>query len=88
MTALESAIRTRLQALQPQQLEIADESALHAGHAGAQGGGKHYRLSIVSAQFAGRNTLARHRLVYEALGSLMHRDIHALAIQARAPGES
>jgi BolA protein len=87
LTTLESAIRTRLQALQPEQLEIEDESALHAGHPGAQGG-KHYRLTIVSAQFAGRNKLARHRLVYEALGSLMDRDIHALAIHARAPGES
>lgn len=88
MSALESTIRTRLGALQPEWLELEDESALHAGHAGAQGGGKHFRLTIVSPQFAGKSTLARHRLVYQALGTLMHREIHALAIQAHAPGES
>lgn len=88
MSTLESTIRTRLGALQPERLELADESALHAGHAGAQGGGKHFRLMIVSPRFAGKTTLARHRLVYEALGPLMHREIHALAIQAEAPGES
>jgi len=87
LSALEAAIRTRLAALEPERIELADESDRHAGHAGAQGGGKHYRLTIVSTQFAGKSTLARHRLVYQALGSLMDRDIHALAIRAQAPGE-
>jgi len=81
-------MRRRLAALQPQTLELIDESALHAGHAGAgPGGNTHWRLVIVSPAFAGRNTVARHRMVYEALGSLMNDPIHALAIRARAPGE-
>lgn len=80
-------IRQRLDALQPQQLEITDESALHAGHAGAKDGGGHYRLSIVSSQFLGLNTLQRHRLVYTALGTLMQREIHAMSINARTPEE-
>jgi len=81
-------MRRRLQALEPQTLELIDESALHAGHAGAgPGGNTHWRLVIVSPAFAGRNTVARHRMVYDALGSLMNDPIHALAIRARAPGE-
>ncbi len=80
-------LRTQLAALQPEVLEIEDESHLHAGHAGARSGGGHYRLTIVAAAFAGRNTVARHRLVYEAAGDLMRYKIHALAIHARAPGE-
>lgn len=80
-------IRQSLAPLQPQQLEIADDSALHAGHEGAKSGGGHYRLSIVSPQFAGLNTLQRHRLVYAALGSLMQREIHAMSINALTPEE-
>ena len=66
-------------------LEIIDESHKHAGHAGARDGGGHYVLNIVSAQFAGNNTVARHRMIYSALGELMKREIHALTIQAHAP---
>ncbi|MCL4799371.1 MAG: BolA/IbaG family iron-sulfur metabolism protein [Burkholderiales bacterium] len=88
VSALEATIRSRLAALAPERLELEDESALHAGHAGAQGGGKHFRLTLVSERFRGKSTLARHRLVYEALGPLMERDIHALAIRAYAPGET
>jgi BolA protein len=77
----------RLQALAPENIEILDESGKHAGHEGAKGGGGHYDLFIVSPRFAGRPTLARHRMVYEALGDLMRRDIHALAIRALAPNE-
>ena len=81
-------MRRRLAALEPQVLELIDESALHAGHAGASpGGNTHWRLVIVSPAFAGRNTVARLRMVYDALGSLMNDPIHALAIRARAPGE-
>ena len=81
-------MRRRLAALQPQTLELIDESALHAGHTGASpGGNTHWRLVIVSPAFAGRNSVARHRMVYDALGSLMNDPIHALAIRARAPGE-
>ncbi|MCG6875295.1 MAG: BolA family transcriptional regulator [Betaproteobacteria bacterium] len=85
---VEAQIRERLQALNPETLELRDDSALHAGHEGARGGGGHFDLTIVSAQFAGKNTIARHRLIYEALGPLMRREIHALAIRAYAPGES
>jgi BolA protein len=85
---VETLMRQRLGALQPSQLEIEDESARHAGHAGALGGGGHYRLTIVSARFAGKSTLARHRLIYDTLGELMRREIHALSIIARTPEES
>ena len=75
------------EALQPQRLEVADDSHKHAGHAGARGGQGHFSVDIVSAAFAGKLPLARHRLVYAALGDMMQTDIHALAIRARAPGE-
>jgi BolA protein len=81
-------IREKLSVLSPQSVEIEDESAQHAGHEGAKGGGGHYRLTLVSARFAGRALQARHRLVYEALGPLMQREIHALSIQAYAPDEN
>lgn len=81
-------IRRRLAVLQPQQLELVDESEAHRGHAGYRDGGNtHWRLSIVSPAFAGQTTVARHRLVYQALGDLMQHPIHALAISARAPEE-
>lgn len=81
-------IRRRLSALQPQALDLVDESDRHAGHAGAApGGNTHWRLVIVSPAFSGKNTVARHRMIYDALGSLMNDPIHALAIRARAPGE-
>jgi BolA family transcriptional regulator, general stress-responsive regulator len=81
-------IRRRLSALAPERLELVDESDKHVGHAGAApGGNTHWKLTIVSAAFAGRPTVARHRMVYEALGDLMQHPIHALAITARAPGE-
>jgi BolA protein len=82
-------MRRRLDALAPVRLELVDESAKHAGHAGARpGGNTHWRLTIVSAAFAGKSTVARHRMVYEALGELMQDPIHALAISAKAPGEA
>ena len=81
-------IRARLGALAPARLELIDESAKHVGHAGARpGGNTHWKLTIVSAAFAGKPTLARHRMVYQALGDLMQHPIHALAITARAPEE-
>lgn len=82
-----SEIERRLAALQPESLEIADESAQHIGHEGARGGGGHYQLIIVSPQFAGKAVQQRHRMVYQALGSMMTNEIHALAIRAYAPGE-
>lgn len=81
-------IRQRLSVLVPDAIDIADESAKHAGHAGARSGGGHFRLTIVSQQFEGRSTLARHRMVYDALGDMMHGPIHALAIRAATPGEA
>jgi BolA protein len=81
-------IREQLAALEPVSLDLVDESAQHAGHAGAAPGGQtHWRLSIVSPRFAGQPTLARHRMVYQALGGLMQHPIHALAITARSPDE-
>jgi BolA family transcriptional regulator, general stress-responsive regulator len=80
-------MRARLAALDPVHLEIIDESHKHAGHAGARDGGGHYVVRIVSAQFAGKNTVARHRMIYCAIGELMKREIHALTIQALAPNE-
>ncbi|MCC6211072.1 MAG: BolA family transcriptional regulator [Burkholderiales bacterium] len=82
-------MRRRLQALAPLRLELVDDSARHAGHAGAApGGNTHWSLLIVSAAFAGKPAVARQRMVYAALGDLMQNPIHALAIVARAPGES
>lgn len=81
-------IRAALQAaLHPSELEVVDESHLHAGHAGAASGGGHYRVKIVSEQFTGLRLVMRHRLVYDAVQGMMHAEIHALAITAVAPAE-
>jgi BolA protein len=82
-------IRARLQALEPLALDLVDESEQHRGHAGyREGGNTHWRLAIVSPRFAGKPTVARHRMVYQALGELMQHPIHALAITARSPEET
>ena len=73
--------------LQPGSLDVQDDSHLHAGHAGAREGG-HFSVQIVSDRFTGLSRVARHRLVYDAAAALMARGIHALAIDARAPGEA
>ena len=81
-------IRACLQAqFDPLELDIEDESQHHAGHAGAAGGMGHFRVRIVSALFGGLSAVARHRKVYAALGDLLTTDVHAVAIDARAPGE-
>jgi len=86
---LAEKIRQRLAALEPLSLDLVDESAQHAGHAGwREGGGTHWRLAIVSPRFTGQSAVARHRMVYQALGELMHNPIHALAITARTPDET
>lgn len=85
--SISEQIRERLAALAPESLSLEDESALHAGHEGAKSGGGHYRLVIVSPRFSGQPLQARHRMVYAALGPLMQRDIHAIAITAHAPDE-
>ena len=81
-------LRKRLtQALQPVELDIIDESAKHAGHAGAASGGGHFIVTIVSPVFENKTLIQRHRLVYDAVGDIMHSEIHALSIQARTPQE-
>lgn len=83
------AIRESLiAALAPDALDVADESHLHAGHAGARDGRGHFRVVIRSSRFEGMTPLARHRAVYAALGGLMTSDIHALSIDARTPSEA
>jgi BolA protein len=82
------AIREKLQAqLAPLELQVIDESHKHAGHEGARDGRGHFAVRIVSTAFEGVNLLARHRLVYDALGTLMQSDIHALSLKAQAPSE-
>ncbi len=81
------AMRERLDTLAPQSIEIIDDSALHAGHAGSRSGGGHFRLTIVSPRFTGCATMQRHRLVYDALGVLLKTEIHALSITAKTPDE-
>jgi BolA family transcriptional regulator, general stress-responsive regulator len=86
MTAAE--IETRLRAaLQPSTIAVQDDSHLHAGHAGAREG-RHFSVTLTSARFAGLARVARHRLVYDALGPLAPQGVHALAIVAKAPGEA
>jgi BolA protein len=80
-------IRERLAVLEPETYTLEDDSAAHRGHAGAASGGGHFNLTIVSPKFRNLSTLARHRLVYEAMGELMQRDIHALSISALTPEE-
>lgn len=88
MTNRIALIEQRLRAaLAPQNLEVADESAQHAGHAGAKGGGGHYAVVVVSPIFAGKSLVERHRMIYDALGDTMRREIHALSIKALTPDE-
>lgn len=85
--AVLAALRSALEgSLAPRSLEILDDSARHAGHAGAQEGG-HYRVRLVAEAFRGRSQLERHRLVYAAVAPLMKGSVHALNIDARAPDE-
>ena len=81
------AMKQRLALLAPEHIEIADESALHAGHAGARAGGGHYQLTLISPSFSGQSQVARHRAIYQALGDLMSTRVHALSITALAPEE-
>jgi len=82
------SIEQGLAALAPTRMEVVDDSFKHAGHEGAKGGGGHFSLTIVSPQFTGKNTVARHRMIYAALAPMMQAQIHALAIRAYAPGEA
>jgi len=83
-----AAIRAALQAqLAPSHIAVGDDSAAHAGHAGARGGAGHFHVQVVSERFRGRSRIERHRLIYEAVQNLMGSEIHALAIEALAPEE-
>lgn len=87
-TAVTEQLRAALeQALMPRSLEIIDDSARHAGHAGARSGG-HFRVTLVAEAFRGRSRLERHRLVYDAVAPLMQDGVHALNIVARTPDET
>ena len=86
MSEREKLIKERLtMAFSPLQMELLDESHKHAGHPGAREGGGHFVLTIVSDAFAGKTPIQRHRMVYDALGELMKKEIHALSINARTP---
>ncbi|MDN5752861.1 MAG: BolA family transcriptional regulator [Nitrosospira sp.] len=87
MTGTVELMRRKLAVLDPERVEIVDESARHAGHEGAKSGGGHYVLTIVSREFFGKSPLVRHRLVYSILKEMMHKDIHALSIKAYTPQE-
>jgi BolA protein len=88
--SVESQIRERLMvALEPQRLDVVNESELHAGHRGSPGTGEsHFRLLVVSPKFAGKSRVERHRMVNAALGDLMQGRVHAMAMQTYAPGEA
>lgn len=91
MGAVATEIEARLRAaLDPMSLAVIDDSAKHAGHAGNHGGGEsHFTVRIVASAFAGQSRIARQRSVYAALGDLVAPDrVHALVIEARAPGEA
>jgi BolA protein len=82
-------IRSALnQSLSPERIELGDDSAAHAGHAGAiQSGGGHFSVYIVAEAFEGKSQVRRHQMIYQALGDLMQTDIHALVIKALTPSE-
>lgn len=81
-------ISERLQcALEPQHLDIIDESDLHLGHPGARGGG-HYYVKVVSGKFEDKTAIERHKMIYVALGDAMGNAIHAISINARTPAEA
>ncbi len=87
MTTTLERIEQRLAILTPDSVELIDDSEKHAGHEGAKGGGGHFELIIVSPQFEGKSTQARHRMIHAALGDMLQREIHALSIKAYTPDE-
>lgn len=88
MTRAERIVDELRKALHTDQVELIDDSHLHAGHAGAKEGKGHFRVRVVSADFDGLRTIQRHQLVYRSLGELMQTDIHALSITALTPDEA
>ncbi len=87
MTTAERIASRLQQALAPVHLEVLDDSAQHAGHPGAAAGGGHFSCTIVSEAFRGRPLLERHRAVYRALGDLLNREVHALALETLDPAQ-
>lgn len=85
MSRVERIRQALQQALDPELLEVKDDSHRHAGHEGARDGRGHFKVHVVSAAFEGKLPLARHRAVYAALGTMMETDIHALSIRAETP---
>jgi len=83
-TLIENRLR---EAFTPRKIEVRDDSHHHAGHEGAKGGGGHFSVTIVASQFQGRSSVQRHQMIYQALGEMMKKEIHALSIQAFAPDE-
>lgn len=81
-------IKQKLNALNPQSIELIDNSAAHAGHEGAKSGGGHYHITIVAEIFAGKSQVQRHQMIYQALGEMMRQQIHALGINALTPTEN
>ena len=80
-------IKQKLIPLRPEKIKIIDESSKHIGHKGAKDGGGHFLLTIVSSDFYEKSTIERHRMIYDALGEMMGRNIHALSIKAYTPEE-
>lgn len=87
MTDTLQRIEQRLSVLTPDSVELIDDSAKHAGHEGARGGGGHFQLIIVSPLFEGKSSQVRHRMIHAALGDMLQREIHALSIKAYTPDE-
>lgn len=89
MTSISNSIRTKLiDAFSPTRLEVVDDSARHAGHAGAREGGEsHFNVLIEAEVFTGLNRVARQRQVYGVLADLLAGPVHALSLKALAPGE-
>ncbi len=87
MSTAEKIETTLRQALAATEVTVEDESAFHAGHAGAASGGGHFRVTIISPQFEGKSLVARHRMVYQALASEMQHAIHALALTTVTPSQ-
>ncbi len=83
-TLIENRLR---EAFTPQKIEVRDDSHQHAGHKGAKSGGGHFAVSIVSPRFQGKTPVQRHQMIYQALGDLMKKEIHALSIEAITPEE-
>ena len=88
MNRVETINNSLSEGFAPLECQIDDESALHAGHAGAASGGGHYRLRLVSERFEGLGKVGRHRLVYDCLRELMQKEIHALAMTLLTPAEA